>query len=266
MIANGGVGLESRLAGCLEPYDSAVVAFSGGVDSALVAAVAHRVWGERALAVTGCSPSLAAADRQAARQVANAIGIRHEEIATHEIDAPGYRANAGDRCFHCKSELYARLAALAERRGYAVVLDGTHTGDLVGHRPGLRAASEAGVRAPLVEAGFGKAEVRALARALGLAVWDLPANACLASRLPVGTPVTTERLERVARAEAAVKELGYSQVRVRDHGGWARLELGQAELERGLAEAERLIGAVVRAGFDRAQVDPAGYRPGGADF
>ncbi|HZT52938.1 MAG TPA: ATP-dependent sacrificial sulfur transferase LarE, partial [Gaiellaceae bacterium] len=228
---------------------SSIVAFSGGVDSSLVACLAARALGERALAVTAVSPALATGELAGARRVAETIGIRHETITTAELARDGYRRNGSDRCYHCKSELYDRLADLAARRGYAAVLSGANADDLGDWRPGLRAAAEHGVRHPLVEAAVGKEEVRALARALGVPSADKPASPCLASRIPYGTPVDPSALARIDRAELALKRLGYRVLRVRHHGQLGRVELAGDELPRALACADEVVAAVRSAGY-----------------
>lgn len=260
----------ARLAAVVAPLERMIVAFSGGVDSTLVLAVAVQEKGDRVLAVTGVSPSLAAAELADARALAARIGARHREAATFEHLDPRYVANAGDRCYHCKSDLYARLEAIRRAEGYAAILDGTNLDDLGDTRPGLRAAEEGGVRHPLIEAGLDKAAVRRLSRYLGLPSWDKPEMACLASRLPVGTPVSIARLRRAEAAEAALRALGFRQVRVRDHGEIGRIEIAVEEMERLRGESAaavdleaRVRAAVRAAGFAEAVVDPDGYRRGG---
>jgi uncharacterized protein len=250
--------LESRIRG----LRSAVVAFSGGVDSSLVAGLAVRALGERALAVTALSPALATGELDGARDVARSIGIRHETITTAELDRDGYRANGRDRCYHCKTELYDHLVDLAARRGYAAVLSGANADDLGDWRPGLRAASEHHVLHPLLEAGVGKDEVRELARSLGISSADKPASPCLASRIPHGTPVDPATLARVDRAELSLKRLGYRVLRVRHHGDLARVELSAEELPRALASPEPVLHAVRAAGYERAEIDERPFRSG----
>jgi pyridinium-3,5-biscarboxylic acid mononucleotide sulfurtransferase len=243
---------------------SVLVCYSGGVDSAFVLAVAHEALGDGAVGMTAVSPSLAPGEKEQAAVVARAIGANHRFVESREIDDERYVANAPDRCFHCKSELY-RIAE-EKRREWAlsVVVNGTNADDLGDYRPGLEAARGSGVVSPLVELGFSKADVRAGARVIGLGVWDKPAAACLASRIPYGTSVTRERLAQIGGFEADLKELGFAQVRVRHHGAIARIEVDEAALLRACEPLlrERIVAAGKAHGFQYVTLDLAGYRMG----
>jgi pyridinium-3,5-biscarboxylic acid mononucleotide sulfurtransferase len=252
--------LERRI-GSLE---SCVVAFSGGVDSSLVAALAVRALRDRAVAVTAVSPALATGELDGASSVARTIGIRHETITTAELEREGYRRNDRDRCYHCKTELYDRLSALSSRRGYAALLSGANADDVGDWRPGLRAAEEHGVIHPLLEAGVGKDEVRRLARELGVPSAEKPASPCLASRIPYGTAVDPATLAQIDRAEVALKGLGYRVLRVRHFGELGRVELAADELPRALtSDGRRAVAEAVRfAGYAAVEISEKPFRSG----
>jgi uncharacterized protein len=251
-----------RLREVVSGLSSVVVAFSGGVDSALVLKVAHQELGLRSLGVTALGPAVPARERQDAARIATSIGAAHRIVDSHEIDDPEYRANSPRRCFHCKSELYRITEAVRRELGFSQVANGTNVDDLTDYRPGLEAADQAGVRSPLVEAGLDKTAVRAVARLCGLDVWDKPAAACLSSRIPYGTEVTPARLARIERLEAVLFDLGLRQVRVRFHDSIARIEVGADELERAFALREAIVAGGRGAGFQFVTLDLAGYHRG----
>jgi len=260
-----GDGLDAkleRLGDELARLGRVVVAFSGGADSAFLAAMAHRTLGPGAAhAVTAVSPSLAGLERDDCESLSREWGLRWTPVTTHEMERAAYRANDGDRCYHCKAELMDVVGPLAEADGATVVL-GVNLDDLDDHRPGQRAATEGGAVFPLVRAGFTKADVREASRRLGLRTWDKPAAACLASRIPTGTAVSVSILSAVDRAEAALKRLGFRQLRVRHYGDTARIELGLDELVAALARRGEIVDAVHAAGYRYVTLDLEGFRSG----
>lgn len=259
--------LES-LRSTLDGLGSALVCYSGGIDSALVLAVAHEALGPRAVGMTAVSPSLAPFEKEAAVAVARQIGARHELVESHEIERQGYVANGLNRCFHCKTELYEIAEKKALEWGLGHVLNGTNVDDLGDHRPGLQAAKNSGVRSVLVECGFRKDDVRRCAQLLGLTIWDKPASACLSSRIPYGTEVTRERLAQIGGFEAELRALGLRQVRVRWHAlapgdrALARVEVARDELARAFDARDAVVEAGKRFGFAYVTLDLQGYRTG----
>jgi uncharacterized protein len=248
----------------LAEFPSLIVALSGGADSAYLAWAAHGAMGEHALSVTALSPSYSAHDRAVVEEFVRQLGVRHEFIETHEMENPKYRANAADRCYFCKDELFAALDVIAEERDFAAVAYGVNAGDTLDFRPGHRAASEHRVLTPLLDAGLHKAEIRQLSQRAGLPTWDRPASACLASRLPYGTEVTPERLALVERGEAALRELGFRQFRVRLHEKLARIEIAPEEMPRAMSPqmAASITARLKAAGFTYVALDLEGYRQG----
>lgn len=241
-----------------------IVAFSGGVDSAYLAYAAHRVLGPRALAVTADSPSYPETHRALALRVAREFALPHEIIHTAELERPEYRANPANRCYYCKEELYRHLSEAARARGFASVIDGNNADDRGDYRPGRQAAREFGVRSPLDEADLTKEEIRALSRAAGLPTWDVPASACLSSRIPYGEEVTEPKLRQIERAEQTLRDLGFRVFRVRHHDTVARIELAREEMARALEPELRdvIVRAIKAAGYQFVAIDLQGYRLG----
>jgi uncharacterized protein len=253
-----------RLRELLAGYQSVLIAYSGGVDSAYLAITAHQALGSRALAVTADSPSYPDTHRRLALSIAREFHFPHEVIQTAELDRPEYRANPANRCYYCKDELYSHLTAIARDRGFGVVIDGNNADDRGDYRPGRQAAREHGVRSPLDEADLTKDEIRRLARAAGLASWDEPASACLSSRIPYGQEVTGERLRQIERAEQVLRDLGFRVFRVRHHDTVARLEIAKAEMPRALdPDVNATLVAQLKAlGYQYVSLDLQGYRLG----
>jgi uncharacterized protein len=263
----GGAGAavkEQRLREVLSGFSSAIVAFSGGVDSAYLSVIATQVLGSGALCVTADSPSYPEHHRSLARRVAETFALRHEVVATAELERAEYRANPVNRCYYCKTELYTTLSAIASTRQIDIVLDGNNADDRGDYRPGRQAAREHGVRSPLDEVGLTKPEIRELSRAAGMPTWDEPASACLSSRIPYDHEITTEKLRMVEQAEDALRALGFRVCRVRHHDTLARLELGRDEMARALDDGVRdeILRALRAVGYRQVAVDLQGYRMG----
>jgi pyridinium-3,5-biscarboxylic acid mononucleotide sulfurtransferase len=255
---------QDRLFSILRDLGEVLVAYSGGTDSAYLAWAAHEVLGDRAVAITADSASIPESHKRDAEAFAQQFGIRHEYIDTFEFDNPDYVANNPDRCFHCKDELFNRLECVGQERGTRHIIYGVNKDDLGDYRPGQNAAKLHQVKAPLVEAGLTKAEIRELSRQAGLPTWDRPASACLSSRVPYGTPVTKETVKTVEAGEEAIRALGFRQFRVRFHGELVRLEISREELPRAMSAemAQKFVEVFKPLGFHYVTLDLEGYRQG----
>jgi pyridinium-3,5-biscarboxylic acid mononucleotide sulfurtransferase len=255
---------ETALLTALRELGRVIVAYSGGTDSAYLAWAAHQVLGDGAIAITADSPSIPTSHKRDAEAFAREWGFRHEYIETHEFEKADYVKNDKDRCFHCKDELFVQLEAYARQHGYEHIVYGVNKDDLTDYRPGQRAAKLHGVKAPLVEAGLAKAEIRELSRRAGLSTWDRPAAACLSSRVPYGTPVTVETIGTIEAGEEAIRALGFRVFRVRIHGNLVRIEIGKDELAKALTleTAHALTSIFKKLGFLYVTLDLEGYRQG----
>lgn len=255
-----------KLKSTVESYESAVIAFSGGVDSSLVCAVSHEILGDRAVAVTAVSQTYPPKELEIARAIAKQIGIKHLVITTDELKDPNFSTNPMDRCYYCKQGLLQKLDEIKKNLGFKQIFDGTNFDDYSDYRPGLRAVKEFGVRSPLAEVRMKKNEVRELVAKYGLPNADTPANPCLASRIPFGSSITQKKLKRIAKGEEYIRSLGFRIVRVRDYGELARVEVGKDEIPKARKLEREISSGLRKIGYPSVAIDPRGYRPGGANI
>lgn len=253
---------QENLRELLKKYNSAVIAFSGGVDSTFLARVAKDVYGDRLLLITATSSTYPFYELEEAKSLAQLLGIKHEIIVSEELEIPGYSDNPPDRCYYCKSELFTKVKYIAEKEGYEIVFDGSNSDDLKDFRPGMKAKKELGVMSPLAEAGFTKEDIRFYSAELNLPTATKQSYACLASRFPYGEKITKEKLDRVGSAEFEIRKLGFTQFRIRSHENLARLEFIKNELDKAWENKEKLTGICKKAGFGYVTIDLTGYRTG----